>query len=303
MSWALLLVCQRCILPQSHASNAFFVSGPLVWAPLSELMGRRLPLLIGMFGFSIFSIAVAVAKDYQTVMLSRFFSGLFSASPLAVVPACYADLYNNNDRGIAITIFAMAVFMGPFTSPFIGGFITMSYLGWRWTMYISAIMGFLGFGLCVLFLRETYPPAILATKAGQLRRQTKNWGIHAKQEEVEVDFHELLTNNFSRPIRILITEPIVLLITIYMSFIYGLLYVFLSAYPIVFQGVYGMNLGVGGLPFFGLVIGQLLAGLYILLIQGQYNKKLIANNNVPIPEWRLQPVMVGAFCFAGGLFW
>jgi DHA1 family multidrug resistance protein-like MFS transporter len=70
-----------------------------------------------------------------------------------------------------------------------------------------------------------------------------------------------------------------------MSFIYGLLYVFLSAYPIVFPGVYGMNLGVGGLPFLGLVIGQLLAGLSILLIQDRYNKKLVANNNVPIPEW------------------
>ena len=57
-----------------------------------------------------------------------------------------------------------------------------------------------------------------------------------------------------------------------------------------------MNLGVGGLSFFGLVIGQLLVGLYILLIQGRYNKKLIANNNVPIPEWRLPPVMVGAVC-------
>lgn len=128
-------------------------------------------------------------------------------------------------------------------------------------------------------LRERYASAILVAKAGQLRRQTKNWGIHAKQEEVEVDFHELLTNNFSRPTR--------LLSTIYMSFIYGLLYVFLSAYPIVFQGVYGMDLGVGGLPFFGLVVGQLLAGLYILLIQGQYNRKLVANHNVPIPEWRL----------------
>jgi DHA1 family multidrug resistance protein-like MFS transporter len=64
----------------------------------------------------------------------------------------------------------------------------MSYLGWRWAMYISAIMGFLGFGLCVLFLRETYAPAILVTNAGQLHRQTKSWEIHAKQEEVEVDF-------------------------------------------------------------------------------------------------------------------
>ena len=179
----------------------------------------------------------------------------------------------------------------------------MSYLGWRWTMYITSFMGFLSFGLVVLFLQETYAPAILIAKAGKLRRQTKNWGIHAKQEEVEVDFHELLTNNFSRPLKLLVTEPIVLLMTIYMSFIYGLIYVFLSAYPLVFQGIHGMNLGVGGLPFIGLIIGQLLAGVYIVMVQGAYNRKLVANNNVPIPEWRLPTVMVGSFAFAGGLFW
>ena len=280
-----------------------FATGPIIWAPLSELSGRRMPLLVGMFGFGLFSIAVATAKDFQTIMLCRYFSGFFSASPLAVVPACFADMFNNEHRGIAITAFAMAVFVGPFASPFIGGFITMSYLGWRWTMYISAIMGFLGFGLTLVFCKETYAPIILVGKAGELRRLTKNWGIHAKQEEIEVDFHELLVNNFSRPLRLLVTEPIVLLVTIYMSFIYGLMYVFLSAYPLVFQKVHGMNQGVGGLPFFGLVVGQLLGGLYILFIQPGYNRKLQANNNVPIPEWRLPPVIVGAFCFAGGLFW
>jgi hypothetical protein len=60
-----------------------------------------------------------------------------------------------------------------------------------------------------------------------------------------------------------------------MSFVYGLVYPFLSAYPIVLQGVCGMNLGAGGL-----VIGQLLAGLYILLIQGQYGEKLVANPEI-----------------------
>ena len=280
-----------------------FATGPILWAPLSELSGRKMPLVLGMFGFSLFSTAVATAKDYQTIMLCRFFSGFCSASPLAIVPACFADLYNNSQRGIAITAFAMAVFMGPFTSPFIGGFITMSYLGWRWTMYISAIMGYVGTILTVVFLKETYSPLILVAKANRLRRTTKNWAIHAKQEEVEVDLHELLTNNFSRPIRLLVTEPIVLLMTIYMSFIYGLIYVFLSAYPLVFQGVYHMNGGVGGLPFIGLIVGQVLAGMYIMFMQKSYNRKLAANNNVPIPEWRLPPVIVGAVCFAGGLFW
>ena len=111
-----------------------FASGPTLWAPLSELRGRKGPLVLGMLGYSVFTIGTATAKDTQTLMITRFFAGFFAASPLATVPACFADLYDNAHRGIAITAFAMAVFVGPFASPFAGGFITMSYLGWRWTM-------------------------------------------------------------------------------------------------------------------------------------------------------------------------
>jgi DHA1 family multidrug resistance protein-like MFS transporter len=167
----------------------------------------------------------------------------------------------------------------------------MSPLGWRWTMYISAIAGYTGFVLSIFFLKETYAPVILVQKAAFLRRRTKNWGIHAKQEEIEIDFRELITKNFSRPMRLLVTEPIVLLLSIYMAFIYGLLYLFLTAYPIVFQQIHGFSGGVGGLPYFGMIIGMLCAGLYIVFTQTSYNKKLAANNGVPIPEWRLPPVV------------
>ncbi|KAK9319126.1 major facilitator superfamily domain-containing protein [Lipomyces orientalis] len=280
-----------------------FASGPTLWAPLSELSGRRLPLTLGMFGYSIFTIAAATSKDTQTLMLCRFFAGFFAASPLAIVPACFADMFDHESRGIAITMFAMAVFVGPFASPFTGGFITQSYLGWRWTMYIAAIMGFLGFAFVVVFYPETYAPAVLVSKAATLRRQTRNWGIHAKQDEVEVDFHELLTKNFSRPIRMLISEPTILLVTLYMSFIYGLMYALLGAYPIVFREVHGMNLGVGGLPFIGLIIGEVIGGIYILALQPGYVKKLTANHHHPIPEWRLPPVIVGGVFFSAGMFW
>jgi DHA1 family multidrug resistance protein-like MFS transporter len=280
-----------------------FATGPIFWAPLSELRGRKLPLVISMFGFSIFQIGVAAAKDLQTIMLCRFWGGFFAACPLAVVAAVFSDMFDNRTRGLAITVFSMTVFTGPLLAPFIGGFITASYLGWRWTEWLTAIMGFLAFGLDLIFLEETYPPVVLIEKAAELRRRTKNWGIHAKQEEIEVDFRELVTKNFSRPMRLLVTEPIVLLLSIYMSFIYGLLYLFLTAYPIVFQQIHGFSGGVGGLPYFGMITGQLLAGLYIVLTQPSYNRKLIANNNIPIPEWRLPPVVLGGISFAGGLFW
>ncbi|KAI4264071.1 MAG: hypothetical protein L6R42_000809 [Xanthoria sp. 1 TBL-2021] len=281
-----------------------FATGPILWAPLSELRGRRLPLLIGMFGFCIFSVATATAKDLQTVMLTRFFAGVFGSCPLAVVAAIFSDMFDNKTRGLAITVFSMTVFTGPLLAPFIGGFIIMNpSLGWRWTEYLVTIMGFLAFSLDLLFLEETYPPIVLQQKASTLRRRTLNWGIHAKQEEIEVDFRELVTKNFSRPLRLLVTEPIVLLLSIYMAFIYGLLYLFLTAYPIVFQQIHGFNPGVGGLPYFGMILGQICAGIYIASTQPAYNRKLEANGNVPIPEWRLFPVILGGISFTAGLFW
>ncbi|KAF2639895.1 major facilitator superfamily [Massarina eburnea CBS 473.64] len=280
-----------------------FATGPIVWAPLSELKGRRLPLVIASFGFSVFNLGVATGKDLQTILICRFFSGFFGACPLTCVAAVFSDMFNNRTRGMAVTIFSMTVFTGPLLAPFIGGFIVMSELGWRWTEYIVAIMGFSAFTLNLLFLNETYPPEILVAKASELRRRTKNWGIHARQEEIEIDFKELLQKNFSRPLRMLFTEPIVLLLSIYMAFIYGLLYLFLTAYPLVFQGVHHMNLGVGGLPFFGMITGQLLAGTLIFIRQPSYQRKLAANNDVPIPEWRLPEIIIGGICFAIGIFW
>lgn len=196
-----------------------YAFGPLLWAPWSELYGRKPPIIIAAFGFSVFSIAVAVAKDLQTVLICRFFAGLFGSSPLAIVAAVFADMFDNKMRGLAVAVFSATVFMGPLLAPFIGGFIVDSYLGWRWTAYVSSFMGFTAFTLLLFFMEETYPPVVLINKAAELRRRTKNWGIHAKQEEIEVDFKELIVRNVSRPMRILFTEPIVLMITIYMSFV------------------------------------------------------------------------------------
>ncbi|KAL4914795.1 major facilitator superfamily domain-containing protein [Aspergillus aurantiobrunneus] len=282
---------------------AGYASGPLLWAPLSELNGRRPSIIIGMFGFGIFNIAVAVSKDIQTLMICRFFSGVFGSAPLAVVAAVFSEIYSNRTRGPAIACFSSTVFLGPLLAPFIGGFINMSYLGWRWTAYVPAFMGFAAFAMNLLFLKESYPPVVLVAKAAELRRRTKNWGIHAKQEEIEVDFRELMVKNFSRPLAMLFGEPLILAVTIYLSFIYGLLYCFLTAYTVVFESVYGMNAGVGGLPLFGMVVGLFIAAAYIIASSKGYNHKLNKNGGVPVPEWRCPPVILGGVLFAAGLFW
>ncbi|KAJ5173570.1 MFS multidrug transporter [Penicillium coprophilum] len=280
-----------------------FATGPIVWAPLSELYGRKVPMMLGMFGLGVFSIGCAVGKDLQTEMLCRFFGGAFGAAPLTCGAATISDLFDDSSRGVAISFFSVVAFGGPFVAPFVMGFITDSYLDWRWTQYLTALMAFFALILIVLVLPESYAPVILVSKASKLRKATKIWGIHAKQEEVEVNLKELAVKNLSRPLRLLFTEPIVLLISIYVAFIYGLLYSFLTAYPMVFQGIHGWNRGLGGLPLVGCFLGEVLAAAYLVIEQPRYLKKLTENKGRNIPEWRLPPMIVGGVLFSIGMFW
>lgn len=221
-----------------------FATGPIIWAPSSELVGRKWPLVIAIFGEGIFTIACAVAKDIQTLIICRFFAGVCGASQLTVVPGVLADLFDNTFRGVAISIYALTVFGGPFIAPFAGGFTASSYLGWRWTLYIPAFLALATGALSIFLLKESYPPCILAAKAAGIRKESGNWGIHAKQEEVELEIGGLIEKYLTRPLRLLVTQPVLLLISLYMSFIYGLVYALLEAYPVVFEQVYGMSPGI-----------------------------------------------------------
>ncbi|KAK9314563.1 major facilitator superfamily domain-containing protein [Lipomyces starkeyi] len=280
-----------------------FGSGPLLWAPLSELSGRRLPMIFGMLGFSIFQIAVARAYDLQTIMICRFFGGFFGAAALTVVPATFADIIGNRWRGTAMVMFVAAVFCGPLLGPVVGSFIVSSYLGWRWTEYLNAIMGFAGLAGIVFLVDETYAPTVLVHKAAKLRRLTGNWGIHARQEQVELDLKDLLEKNFSRPIRMLVTEPILFLISIYTAFIYGILYLLLEAYPIIFIEGYGMKSTIGELPYIGLIIGQLIGCSIVLSFEPRQVRAMVANGGRVVPELRLVPTIIGAIVLPIGLFW
>lgn len=96
-----------------------FALGPLCWAPLSEIYGRRLPLFSGYVVFSILQIPVAVAQNIQTIMICRFLVGVFGCSPLAVVGGAMADIWNPVDRAVAIAMFSAATFLGPVLGPIV----------------------------------------------------------------------------------------------------------------------------------------------------------------------------------------
>lgn len=235
------------------------------------------------------------------LQICRFFAGAMGSAALILCPSTSTDMFSNKVRGIAVAVFSATVFNGPLLGPMIGGFIVSNQgLGWRWTSYIPSFIAFAGAILSFFFQEETYPPTILVSKAQELRRLTKNWGIHAKQDEVEVDFKELVSKNVGRPLRVLFTEPIVFMISLYMSFLYGILYLSLTAYSIVYNQIYGFQLGVSGLPYIGFIVGVTIGLAATLAINPDYVKRLDKNDNVPVPEWRLFLVMPAGIIFAIG---
>lgn len=90
-----------------------FGIGPLLWAPLSEVYGRRAAVLAPMFVGACFSFGSGAAKDFQTLMLTRFFGAFFSSAPVTNTGGVLGDLFDPTWRGIAIAGYAMAVVGGP----------------------------------------------------------------------------------------------------------------------------------------------------------------------------------------------
>ncbi|TKA56787.1 hypothetical protein B0A55_12658, partial [Friedmanniomyces simplex] len=117
-----------------------FAFGPIIWGPASELYGRKIPLFVGFIIFAIFQVPVAVAQNVETIFICRFLSGFFGCAPLTIVGGALADFWAPVDRGVAVSIFSGATFLGPTGGPIVGGFLVETAgFGWRWTAWITLI--------------------------------------------------------------------------------------------------------------------------------------------------------------------
>ncbi|KAK1760352.1 major facilitator superfamily domain-containing protein [Echria macrotheca] len=279
-----------------------FGVGPLLWAPLSEVYGRRIAVFVPMFIAICFSFGSATAKDLQTLMLTRFFAAFFASAPVTNTGGVLGDLYSPAYRGVGIAGYAMAVVGGPSIGPIVSAaLVSQPNLGWRWSEYLTGILQAFVLTIAVIFIDETYPPKLLVNKARRLRIETGNWALHAKFEEWDVSINELARKFLVRPVQLLCT-PICFLMATYASFCYGIIYMQLGSIPIIFGEVRGWSLFVSTLPFVCILLGAILGCVGNVWNSLVYNRYYQAAGNRAVPERRLPPMMVGSVLFAGGQF-
>jgi len=76
---------------------------------------------------TIFNAGAAGSQNIQTLIVLRFLAGAFGSSPLTNAGGVIADMFPASERGLAMTLFAAAPFMGPVLGPIVGGFVRLTY--------------------------------------------------------------------------------------------------------------------------------------------------------------------------------
>lgn len=278
-----------------------YVFGPLFFAPLSEFYGRRYIFYITFTLYLAFNFLCAFAPNFAALLIGRFLTGTFASSALSNAPGVLVDIWGPVERGNAMVIFSTMTFVGPALGPVISGFLELKE-NWRWNFYVLLWLG--GITELLLFtLPETLPPQVLLNKARRIRaaKVPGYEDVIAPVEATNRTLGQLLKVALTRPWKILI-DPISLLVAIYLSVVYMLLYMLFTIYPIIFQEKRHWNSGVGELPLIGTVIGAVLGGAFVFLVSARDKKKILAGHKA-VAEDRLPVAMVGAVLFPITMFW
>lgn len=282
-----------------------YVFGPFFWGPGSELLGRRPIFVSTMVAFTLFHLGQALAQNLETLLVTRFFAGFFAVAPMTTCGGIIADIWDPVGRGLSTSMFSACVFLGPVMGPIIASFVSESYLGWRWVFWLMMIFA----GACttvgVIFLPETYAPILLAKKAKQLRKvdPEHNKEIYAEHERQDWSIMGVLNRTLLRPFHMLLMEPILVLVTIYLAVVYGVLYGLFEALPVIFMEKRGFTISQNGLVFIGVGIGAILGSGCNLYFTRHYPELIVKWRGFPPPEQRLFGAMFAGPCLVVGAFW
>jgi len=185
------------------------------------------------------------------------------------------------------------------TGPLVGGF-AFAAESWRWTQWITLMIGLAAY-LLGIGLPETYHRKIL-------RRKSKLHAVGQKLPEADSGrtLRQMTQITFLTPLKMLATEPIVILISWSLGFNFAVRFQFFVTVPVALHRIHNFNIQQIGLAFITAIVGALLAALTAIILDRitapRAAKKSQSRMSMNI-EYRLYPAMIGSVLMAASLFW
>jgi MFS family permease len=245
----------------------------------------------------------------ESLLVMRLLSGMGGSACLTIGSGVISDLFQPEQRGKAMAVYAAGILWGPVLGPIIGGFIAQR-AGWRWDFYVLFIASVILTAAIMILNPETNPVVLMEWKTAKLRKEAGNSEVtlrnvytHEKPAS-ELTRRSILLHGLIRPMKLLFTSPIVFLLSLYVSFVFGLLYLLFTTVTEVYITVYHWSPEMCGLAYLGIGIGSMAS---IIVVAKTSDATIIRltkrNNGVYEPEFRLPLVVFFGIMVPVSLFW
>ncbi|KIJ26675.1 hypothetical protein M422DRAFT_272247 [Sphaerobolus stellatus SS14] len=255
-----------------------FGIAPLVLAPCSELFGRLPVYIASAVIFWLMFLPQALAKNVETVLITRVISGVGASTSVSLVGGMLADMWDAHERGFPMAMFSSIAFAGTGLGPVTLGYVELKlgYVFINWILF--AVSGVCTLGL-IIASRETRGKAFAHGDG--------NDAFRAKAEEERASVAKMLKTSLLRPLRMLFTEPVLFLFAIWLTYAWGVFYLMLEAIPLVFIQLYHFNAGEYGLVYLGQIIGPIIGMVANVWCDRAYKRNVAIKG----PEARLYIAM------------
>jgi len=275
--------------------------GPLIIAPMSETFGRK-SLYLTCFGiFTLLQIPTALSKSLPLLITLRTFAGFFGSVGIANGGGTISDMYDASERAGIFGWYLLGPLLGPTLGPLLGGIILQN-LKWPWLFWIMTIICGVVVTSSFFLLKETYKPVLLARRKKEL--EESEGGEFYFEGEDNRPLGTKLLQSIQRPLKILFTQPMVLIMATYQALIFATTYSLYTQFQSIYGDDYGFSTIQVGLCFLAPGLGFLTTVWFLVpRIDTIYNALTKRNNGESTPEFRLPMANVGSVLIPISLFW
>ena len=309
-----------------------FGIAPMVLAPFSEINGRRPVFIATGILFVAMQLACSLTDSYAGMLVSRLFAGIGGSTFSTMVGGILADIWVSSERNTPMVLFTGATLFGTGLGPLVSGFVAQRLL-WRWVFYLQVMTSGILVGLVTIFFKETRGPILLSRKAKVLNKwydklealgaigmvvpdpsstQTfsekpqdyKPQRIRYKvlAEESRASLLSMIRLSLTRPAHLLISEPVVICFSLWISFSWAILYLQFGAIPLVYSTNHNFTLEQTGAVFTAVCVGGFLSTV-LSIYQDKWAVRRFGERFTRSPEGRLWFTCAEALLMPVGMFW
>lgn len=277
--------------------------GPLLIAPLSETLGRRVVYNFCFGVFTLLQIPAALAPNIAVLIIVRTLAGFFGSVGIANGGGTINDMFPPSERASIYGWYLLGPMLGPVLGPILGGLIVQR-LGWRWIYWVLTIICSCNTLIGIAFLRESYAPVLLAQEKARLESEPGNGTTYSYEGEDKRPLREKLWISLKRPL-IIFFQPIVIALSCYQALIFSTTYTIYTQMQEIFAlDPYNFNTEQIGLLYISVGLGGLTSVWFLVpQIDVVYNKLAAGNKGIALPEYRLPLTNIGAVLVPVSLFW